>query len=247
MAPIRAIIFDLGHTLWDLHHSAENRRARIDLMLALLADDGIEPPAADPFDRALGLAFAAWWQDGRGGLEQPPSQRFVRDALASTGVTCPDPRLVEVTDVLFGTEADVPSAERDTIETLAALDARGLALGCVTNTLLLERGIVDLLERNGIAAFFGSIVVSSAMGYRKPHASLFQKALEDLGVEPGHALFVGDDPVADIGGAKALGMRAVLTQQYRCTPLDGVAPTPDAIIQRLSELPGVIQQLQGLA
>ena len=80
------------------------------------------------------------------------------------------------------------------------------------------------------------------MGFRKPHASLFLRALEELDVAPAEAVFVGDRLTDNIGGALAIGMRAVLTHEFRQETPDETTPTPDAMIQRLSELPSVLDR-----
>ena len=72
---------------------------------------------------------------------------------------------------------------------------------------------------------------------------MFEKALRELDVAPQEAVFIGDSPFHDIGGAKAAGMYAVLTQQYAARPYEGFEPAPDAIIGHLSELQSVIEAL----
>ena len=49
----------------------------------------------------------------------------------------------------------------------------------------------------------------------KPHPAIFEEALRRLGVEAKETVFVGDMVWADVQGAQALGMKAVLTHQYR--------------------------------
>jgi len=44
----------------------------------------------------------------------------------------------------------------------------------------------------------------------KPSPVMFQQARDELDVPTGRILFVGDDPVFDIQGASAVGMRTVL-------------------------------------
>ena len=61
---------------------------------------------------------------------------------------------------------------------------------------------------------------------RKPHPLIFERALDELGVEPGDALFVGDRRGADIGGAQALGMTTVQAFWFRADP-DDREPEPD--------------------
>lgn len=73
----------------------------------------------------------------------------------------------------------------------------------------------------------------------KPTRAYFEAALGELGSEPGDAVMVGDDIDADIGGAKALGMRAVLvrTGKFREDTLAGAAQQPDAVLDSIAELP----------
>ena len=49
-----------------------------------------------------------------------------------------------------------------------------------------------ILEREGIAQCFETVVVSDEVGWRKPKPVIFEIALSRLGVSPSDALFVGD-------------------------------------------------------
>ena len=117
-------------------------------------------------------------------------------------------------------------------------------MGCVTNTILLEEGILDALRRLGLLRYFRSVVVSSAMSYRKPHGSLFLRALEELDVAPEEALFVGDRLVDDVSGAQSVGMRAFLTHQYRQEPVEDSPVRPDGVLLRLGQLSQALERLE---
>jgi len=52
-------------------------------------------------------------------------------------------------------------------------------------------------------------------GYRPPDVRLFLRACEDLGVEPGECIMVGDRVDNDIAPARLLGMRTVLLRAGR--------------------------------
>lgn len=54
----------------------------------------------------------------------------------------------------------------------------------------------------------------------KPAAAFFALALAHLGVAAGAAVMVGDDIEADIGGARAAGIRAVQVETGKFTPAD---------------------------
>jgi HAD superfamily hydrolase (TIGR01549 family) len=93
----------------------------------------------------------------------------------------------------------------DALPVLEELRAAELRLGLVSN------GIRDLHEfvahhRLDVDAIVGS----RAHGYVKPHPTIFQAALRQLGVEPAVAVMVGDSLEEDVEGARALGMRAIL-------------------------------------
>ena len=89
------------------------------------------------------------------------------------------------------------------------LAARGVQLGIVSNTgrtpgVILRR----VLERHGVLRYFGPIAYSDEIGVRKPEAEIFRAALAGAGVEPAESLHIGDNPDADVVGARASGMRA---------------------------------------
>jgi putative hydrolase of the HAD superfamily len=97
------------------------------------------------------------------------------------------------------------------------------------------------LEKTGISKLFEVVIVSGDIGWCKPHPRPFQAALEQLGVTARDCVFVGDNPVADIGGAKQLGMTTVLTTQFRKRqPARGWGARPDHRISRLAELEALL-------
>jgi putative hydrolase of the HAD superfamily len=123
---------------------------------------------------------------------------------------------------------------------LQTLQAQNLKLGIITNgpSPFQERKI----EAMGIAPYFSTVLVSTAEGVRKPDAEIFHRALTRLGVEPHEAVFVGDNPEADIAGAQAFGMRAVwrAVDYWHCT-------SADAVCTDLTHLPAIINQLEAQA
>jgi putative hydrolase of the HAD superfamily len=88
------------------------------------------------------------------------------------------------------------------IGSLVELRARGLELAVVSNW---DVGLAEHLGRIGVAPLFSAIVTSAEAGAAKPDPVVFRLALERIGVEPGRALHVGDEP-EDEEGARAAGM-----------------------------------------
>jgi FMN phosphatase YigB (HAD superfamily) len=119
--------------------------------------------------------------------------------------------------------------------------AHGLRVVLVTNTL--SRGDAEVLgdwERAGLADHLDGIVSSHDTGWRKPHPAMFERALALAGVGAEAAAMIGDDPEADIRGARRLGLRTV----YRRTATRPLPPDihPDAIVDDLTTLPEVLRR-----
>ena len=73
----------------------------------------------------------------------------------------------------------------------------------------------------------------------KPHALLYQIALDRLGVSPQHCLMIGDRPDTDIAGAVALGMETALVRTGRFPPAANIPaelPVPDWDVENLDQL-----------
>ena len=246
---IRAIIFDLGHTLWDIgHEGASLERAYADLRATLCARlERDDLPAAAAFQRAvfdvLVAASKTYFSDGPN-LDQPPSHVWIDRGCRALGIELDEALLREVTPPLFATERESLICAEGTLDAVRALHDDGYAIGCVTNTLADTATIRSMLALHGFDGVMRSVVVSADEGWRKPHASLFEKALRETGAAPGEAVFVGDSPLHDIGGAKAVGMWAVLTRQYVARPYEHFEPKPDAVIDHVRELPGVVRRLR---
>lgn len=91
-------------------------------------------------------------------------------------------------------------------QALRALRAAGVATAVVSNFDQRLRGILAELE---LAALLDLVWLPSDAGVAKPDPAIFASAVGALGVAPQRALFVGDDAVRDLAGARAAGLRAV--------------------------------------
>ncbi len=95
---------------------------------------------------------------------------------------------------------------------IESLHARGVLLGLAANQ---PSRIIAELDGHGIGLYFAHREVSGHHGYRKPDVRLFLRACEDLQVEPGECVMVGDRIDNDIAPARLLGMRTVLFRTGR--------------------------------
>lgn len=133
--------------------------------------------------------------------------------------------------------------EPDAVETLRELKAQGLKLGVLSNTIWPRRRHEEIFARDGVLELFDGAVYTSEIPHTKPHPEAFLAAMRAVGVsEPARCLFVGDRLFDDVWGAQNVGMRAAHLP-HSAIPREQIGHTegtPDATVQRLSELPALI-------
>jgi FMN phosphatase YigB (HAD superfamily) len=122
-------------------------------------------------------------------------------------------------------------------ECIGHIVALGIPVGILTN------GWSELQERKiayALGDFPGPVLVSDAIGAYKPSAQAFSALEKALGIAPDGLWYVGDNPVADIAGARAYGLRAVWLNREGNEYPAGLAE-PTAVIERLAQLPGIVR------
>jgi HAD superfamily hydrolase (TIGR01662 family) len=115
-----------------------------------------------------------------------------------------------------------PKAKR----TLITLRKRGYKLGLISNTHW--RTLEDVTKE--FESLFDVVTLSYEHGYTKPHPSIFLVTLNKLGTKANRCLHVGDDPVADVQGAKSVGMKTAFIMRKK------VRTDADMEIKRVAEL-----------
>ena len=118
----------------------------------------------------------------------------------------------------------------DAAGTLTALRASGFKLGLITNGSLRMQS--RKIERLGVGQMFDAIAISDAEGVSKPDPRIFHLTLQRLNIAPVHAIYVGDRPDVDVGGARAAGLRAV----WRRDPAMSPAVEADAEVGAMADL-----------
>ena len=80
------------------------------------------------------------------------------------------------------------------------------------------------VRNTGVADLVDAVVVSEEFGVNKPDPAIFNHALNLIGASPSETLFVGDNTVADIGGAIGVGMRTAWMSHGRSWEIDRYSP-----------------------
>ncbi|MEZ5320051.1 MAG: HAD family hydrolase [Vicinamibacterales bacterium] len=117
---------------------------------------------------------------------------------------------------------------------LRALHAGGYRLGLISNSHRCLDSFQSHFELQGLIT---ATVSSSEHGWMKPHPSIFEAALAQVGVPAGESVMVGDSLAHDVAGAMRAGMRGVLLARG-AAPADAGVP----VIRTLTELPGLLER-----
>ena len=243
--PLEAVIFDYGHTLihFDDRPHAQLLEAyeKINHLLAEKLEH--EVPAAHLLIENVSKAVDDEIQrDYAAGREEEVEIASIYDiALRRLGLELEPEVIEQVMETEQEGWLNSVHPGPDVIATLEALRALGLRLGIVSNAAYRPKLMLQQMSALGLRPYFDGVTFSSGVGLRKPNPAIYQDALRKLQVEARHALFVGDRVREDVEGPKRLGMRAVLTREWRQEDDPGVA---DFVIARLGDLLPIVRQLR---
>lgn len=95
------------------------------------------------------------------------------------------------------------------------------------------------LGRIGIAHFFERTVAARHVGALKPDPAIFHKVIEGTDLQAHEVVYVGDDPLLDVEGARGAGMQAIWIDRQGVQWPAEIAP-PAHTIRSLTELAEVL-------
>jgi len=220
-APPRAVLLDALGTLLELEPPAPALGRELRTRFGIAAQPAeLERAVAAEIDH-----YRAHHDEGRDAASLAALRErcaaVLRDALPSAaGVPLP-----ELTAMLLAALRFAPFP--DAAPALRALRAGGARLVAVSNW---DVSLHDVLARTGLAPLLDGAVSSAEVGARKPDPAIFRRALELAGVAAGDALHVGDSAEADLAGARAAGIAALLIVRH------GPPPPGVPAIRTLAEL-----------
>jgi len=208
MSMRRAVFFDLDDTLCDAATAFAAGRAAALAEARARAPELTKQVLADAWAHTQ-VDFFAQLEDHSLKIADAHEQRF-RRMLALAGA--PDDVLADRLKEVFGETQLAHLHVFDDVAAIAALRARGLFVGVITN------GADDAATHSqrskashlGLLDELDGFWVSDTMGYRKPDPRAFAPALAAVGGAPAESIYVGDSPGNDIAGANAAGLCSVL-------------------------------------
>lgn len=218
---LHAVFLDLDDTLSDeLHHMRSAYAAAVDRL-----PEPLDPTRASAFlDAYMDIAIDLY---RRNAWDELSREARLESALQRAGVEPGDlpARIVE-------------GYLRNYHEGLRLLPGAGrlLEIAGRYRTCLITNGRSDRqrekIERLGLAGRFDHILISEEFGAAKPDPAIFRRALSLTAVEPHQAVMIGDNALADIAGAAAVGVHAIWVNVHGwALPTASVTPeheVPDA-------------------
>lgn len=131
----------------------------------------------------------------------------------------------------------------DVVPLFETLRADGIKVGILSNTVWPRRWHEEIFVRDALDHLIDGAVYTSDIPWTKPAPQAFEAAMQAVGYDdPAACVFVGDRLFDDIYGAHNAGMRAIHIPHsvIPTTQMGHTEGEPDAVIQRLAEIPEVI-------
>lgn len=226
LAQVQVITLDLDNTLWDIQPVIEAAERELHDYLAqhypqMTADMPLSTMTA--LREKVAMAYPDKDHDFTFLRKQMLRERAM---LAQYSTEQAHEIAEEAFDVFYRLRNVVPLFD-DVLPALEWLHAR-------YRLISVSNGNADL-QAIGIARYFDSSVWAREVGTLKPGALMFLRPLMDAGLDPKHFLHVGDDPVMDVSGARAVGYQTVWIDRFGTTWPDAEAPA-DFGVKSLMEL-----------
>jgi len=225
----QALLFDMGYTL--VYFEPPTRA----IIQAALRDVGVERSASE-IEAAIEAVWGAYYRQAATATFPPTeahdrqTQRRLSERLL-TELGLPAQDLVTAYRRSVEARFDRPGVVRpyaEVVTVLTHLQEAGYRLGIVSNW---SWNLRQRVAQAGLAGFFETIWASAYAGCNKPHPAIFCQVLEQMGVPPGQALYVGDSYEHDVVGARNAGLDVVLLDR------EGTAQDPDCrVIRDLRQL-----------
>lgn len=193
-ATIAAVIFDLDDTLTDraasIHHFSQQ----------FYRDFQSHLHENIPFDAVHHVI-----QVGDGGGYRPKEDLFREILTDLRWLVAPSPETIA--EYWYRVSAQCMQLRPGVHDTLTELLRRGYRLGMITNGKTIVQNAT--LDATDLRQYFSVILISEECGLRKPAPDIFHLALSRLQTSPANAVYVGDNPDADVQGAMNAGLQSI--------------------------------------
>ncbi len=240
---IRGVIFDLGSTLirfegdWPIL-----LQDSLDLLIDQLQEDGLDFDRSE-FRSAFELALEANDLQRQSSQLERSTSSLLHETLNIFGYDEISPNIIgRGLKRFYGVSETHWQPMPALHEVLDELREEGRMLGIISNAG--DVGNVQrLIDKVNIRNYFDPIIISAAIGIRKPDPGLFEMVLDQWHVNPESVVMIGDRLEADILGAQAAGLHQIWIKP-EAEASDATRITPEKIAETLVDIPGLIREFE---
>ncbi|MGD8804213.1 MAG: HAD family hydrolase [Chloroflexota bacterium] len=246
---IKTVIFDLGGTLIEYagEHDAwpQLEEPGLNEAYAILTEAGLELPGRQKFQEVAFETLPGRWADATAGKQNLTTAGFLAEVLDLLQAQQPDRRTLDLAVTRYEAAVCagaimVPHAQA----VVEQLSQDGYRLGLISNTMYSGQSHLADMERFGLSGYFESMLFSADANKWKPTRAPFNHVMSELRANPESTVFIGDDPGADVIGARRAGMHVVHFHSSDRFPSQG-NELPDATIDDLRQLESVLRYMNG--
>ncbi len=240
---IRGAIFDLGSTLiqfdgdWPILVQDS-----LDLLVDQLQEDGLDFDGSD-FRSAFERALEAYDHQRQANQHERSTTSLLQETLSSFGCEEISPNILGRGLKRFYSVSETHWQPMPALHAvLDELQDEGRMLGLISNAGDAEN-VQRLIDKVEIRDYFDPIIISAAIGIRKPDPRLFKMVLEQWQVAPDSIVMIGDRLEADILGAQNTGIHQIwLKPDAEVSAATQIIP--EKVTGKLVDIPGLIREFE---
>lgn len=221
LSEIKACVFDAYGTLFDVHSSVSRHRDRLGERAAQVSSLWRQKQLEYSWLRSLMQRHVDFWQVTTDALDYAFDAFNIDDAALKT-------ELLDAYRVL-DCYPEVP-------EVLQRLKSQGMRTAILSNgsPAMLKAAI----EGSELTALIDSVLTVEEVGIYKPDPSVYQLAVDRLGVAAHHMTLQSSNNW-DVAGASSFGLKTVWINRF-AAPLDRLGFAPDAVLENLEGFPELV-------
>lgn len=223
---IKAIVFDLDHTLFDRYATIRK----------------IVPGLRERFDLNDGITDEVFAEELCYGDKHNVHKGWegIHKHLISKGIFKTIPDFSEYTKILVSNFKNIAVKYDFSKPVLEELKNSGYKVGLITNgDPVLQHKKLEML---GLQNAFDEIIVSGETPYEKPQKEIFLMMAEKLNITPEEMMYIGDHPLNDVDGSRNAGCVPVWVKTTG-TWIFPEIPKPRLQIETVAELPELLSKI----
>ncbi|KEO73098.1 YjjG family noncanonical pyrimidine nucleotidase [Anditalea andensis] len=232
------IFFDLDHTLWDYDKNVRESLSEL-FEIYTLEEFGILT-GEHFYDAFIKVNYGLWGLYNKGEIDKINlrKERFKRifEHLGADGLSVP----IDMEEDFMNRTSSKKHLFPYSVEILAYLQKK-YNLHIITNGFNESQALK--MASSGLHPYFGLVITSETIGYKKPDKRIFEYAMSQLGTTADNCIMIGDSLQSDILGAQRVNMDQIFfnPENKPCVIMpDGVEVCPSYTIKCLSELKTIL-------